>query len=279
MMTENLCFSTLGCPDWSFRQILDCAAENGVSGLEIRGIGNVMDAEKIPEFMPENVAQTKRALREKGLKIVGFGTSCNFHDSAHVEDAIRQGKTAIDVCSRMNIPFIRVFGDRVTDEASIQAVAKSIGKLCRYGKEKGVSVLQEIHGDFNRLEHILPVIRENMSHENFGILWDIEHSDKVYGDDWQVFYREIQPFIRHVHIKDYIRATASAPFRLTLVGEGEIPITAIVRQLEKNGYQGYYSLEWEKKWVPELPEFPVAMESFLRTMEEISEGGKHHGGA
>lgn len=37
---------------------------------------------------------------------------------------------------------------------------------------------------------------------------------------------------------------------LCLIGEGVIPIKEIVKTLESDGYSGYMSLEWEKKWHP-----------------------------
>ena len=49
-------------------------------------------------------------------------------------------------------------------------------------------------------------------------------------------------------------------FKLCHVGDGDIPIAAIVKKLIEDGFDGYFSLEWEKKWHPELPdcdtEFP-----------------------
>ena len=45
-----LAFSTLGCPDWSFQQIVDFAAANAYTGLEIRGIKRQMDLTKCDEF-------------------------------------------------------------------------------------------------------------------------------------------------------------------------------------------------------------------------------------
>jgi hypothetical protein len=34
-------------------------------------------------------------------------------------------------------------------------------------------------------------------------------------------------------------------------------------------YDGYFSLEWEKKWHPDLPEAEIAYPGFVRVMNSI----------
>ena len=106
---------------------------------------------------------------------------------------------------------------------------------------------------------------------NFGILWDVEHSDKTCGDDFLPFYRVIRPLLRHVHLKDYHRARDGKPFELCLAGQGDIPLEAIIKQLRSDGYDGYLSFEWEKKWVPSLPEPEEAFPAFVQYMRQVAE--------
>ena len=61
-----------------------------------------------------------------------------------------------------------------------------------------------------------------------------------------------------MHLKD-LRDCDKA---LVLPGEGDIPLREIVRAMEKDGYTGYFSLEWEKHWHPELPPIEEALASF-----------------
>ena len=57
------------------------------------------------------------------------------------------------------------------------------------------------------------------------------------------------------------------------MGEGALPVAEIVRMLEKSGYTGYYSLEWEKRWHPELrdaaAEFPAYAEFMRRILNHL----------
>lgn len=265
----KLAFTTLGCPDWSFDKILKQAAAMGYNGIEIRGLEGEMLAERIKQFQPGVQQDTRRALRRAGLKMCGFGTSVSFHDPDKTGEMLSQGRAAIDVCHAMGIPAIRVFGDRIGDQDEgevIARVVRGIQALCDYADGSCVQVLLEVHGEFNTLERVYGVASA-VERGNFGVLWDVEHSDKIYGDDFMRFYQPLKSFIKHTHFKDHKRA--GGEFRLCRLGEGDIPLAKIARQLLSDGYDGWFSLEWEKKWHPELPDAQEAYPDFIRLMKNI----------
>ena len=267
----KLAFTTLGSPDWSFDKTLEEAERLGFEAIEIRGVEGKMLADEIEAFFPEKQAETERKLSDRKIKICGFGSSVKFHDFDKYDEAVREGRNAVDVCSRMGIPFVRVFGDRVESpearDAVIENAVRGIRELCAYARGKGVKVILEVHGDFNTIENVAGVAKGLTDCPEFGILWDIEHSDKIYEDGWLRFYQAIKPLIYHVHVKDHIRGNGA--FQLCLVGEGDIPIRDIIHTLEKDGYGGYLSLEWEKKWHPELPEPEIAYPGYVKFMKSL----------
>ncbi len=270
----KLAFATLGCPDWTFDKVVEEAKKLGFAGVEIRGINNVMRAEEIEAFFPENVEKTKKTLADSGLALVGLNTSCKFDDDEKFEAAIDEGKKAIDVCVRMGIPSIRVFGDKIPDKSKhdhiTSEVARGIKILCEYARGKNVSVMLEIHGDFNCIEAVKPVVNGVSDCPEFAIIWDLEHSDKAYENNWKVFYDEFKPYIRHIHVKDYYRGMqADGRYKLSLVGDGEIPLEDIINCLKADGFDGYYSLEWEKKWHPYLPDPEVAFPAYVEYMKRF----------
>ncbi|MBR6290567.1 MAG: sugar phosphate isomerase/epimerase, partial [Clostridia bacterium] len=103
----------------------------------------------------------------------------------------------------------------------------------------------------------------------FGILWDVQHSDKTCRDDWESFYTLIKPYVRHIHFKDHLR-DSDPPFKLVSVGEGDIPLKAIVDRLLADGYDGYFSLEWEKKWHPDLADPEIEFPHFAELMKSYN---------
>ena len=98
----------------------------GVNGLEVRGLDGEMDAEKISWFAPENMAETQKLMDRFGLKWAGFGTSANFHDEKTCAANVAAAKRAIDICQRMGIPAIRVFGDQIKDPAQRDAIVQRV---------------------------------------------------------------------------------------------------------------------------------------------------------
>ncbi|MGM9682172.1 MAG: sugar phosphate isomerase/epimerase family protein [Eubacteriales bacterium] len=269
-ITVKLCFSTLGCTEKSLGEIITLAKSFSVTGIEIRGIGGQMDNREIADFKPEKAIKTKKILSDSGIVPVVLGSSCMFHTEELYKNAMREGRDCICIAESLGIPHIRVFGNNIAGDRAdcIRRVENGIAELCGFAAERNVSVLLEVHGDYNTEETLSPILDALEGYDNFGLIWDIAHSHRVYGENWRVFYRAIRPYIRHIHIKDYSDAAGA----LTLPGEGDIPILPIVRQLSDDGYDGYFSLEWEKKWHPELPAFELALARFTELMKKYNNG-------
>src|SRR6266496_4588965 len=71
----RLGFSTLGCPQWTWPQILDFAAGHGYAAVELRGILTNMDLTKVPELAPERLSEAKQQLAARGLVVPTLGAS------------------------------------------------------------------------------------------------------------------------------------------------------------------------------------------------------------
>lgn len=268
---SKLCFSTLGCAGLCLAESARLGKTHGMSGIELRGIAGETDARKIPDLAAEHAADSRALLDEVGIVPVVLGTSCKFHDPGKRRAALDEGVASAKAAAGLGIPFIRVFGNDAKPDAATatRSVIEGIGELCAAAGD--VIVLLEVHGDFNRSEALMPVIGalDRGGVRNFGLIWDVAHSDRAYGSEWQRFYNDIAPWVRHVHIKDHVRIAAGSgtrSFRLTMPGDGEIPIRDIVRRLALDSYSGYFSLEWERMWHPELPPIEDALPRFVEIM-------------
>lgn len=261
-MKMNLCFSTLGCCDRSLDEIFALCARYGFSALEIRGIGGILDNRLIPEFSEAEIKETVSRFKNEGVSPLVLGTSCSFHDSGKFAAAVDEGRAAVKTAGQLGARAIRVFGNNLGDnpDESTARVIDGIGHILQSADECGVDVLLEVHGDFNTIETLSPVTEALKTEKHFGLIWDICHTHKPYGENWLEFYKVFRPFICHVHIKD-IKSD-----KLVLPGEGDIPIKSIVSQMLSDGCGGAFSLEWEKKWHPELPEIEDAIAAFKRIM-------------
>ena len=268
----KLCFSTLGCPDWSFEKVVSEAWCMGYSAIEVRGIGDALPIDQIPALRPENQEKTQALLSTAGIRIASLNTSATLQDPATLPAALAETKAALAVANRMNVPAIRVFGDsRPNDklsELSWRLVADGLLAMCDAAQSMGAAqIWLEIHGAINTVEILTPILDLVGSHPSFGIIWDIEHSFKPVGNDIDAFYELVRPYTKHTHIKD-CKKTPSG-YQCVLPGEGDIDIAKIVERLQSDGFAGCYSFEWEKRWHKELPDPELAFPAYVKFMEQI----------
>ena len=271
---ELLAFSTLGCPDWSFQQIVDFAKKHGYSGIELRGIKREMNLPKCPEFSNANIAATLQLMKQNDLRFVDLGSGCTLHfaEGEEREKNIAEGKAFIDLAQQLNCPNIRVFPNRLPKERDkdevMDFIVKGLLDLGSYAKASGVMVLMETHGDVV-WTHDIEKIMKDTSHSNVGLVWDMTNMWRITKEPPAEMYRILKKYIYHTHIKDAKLVNGEPQY--TRLGQGEIPIGEGLEALAKGGYKGYYSFEWEKLWHPELEEpetaladFPVAIKKYFR---------------
>ena len=269
MQKNKLCFSTLGCTEKALDEVISLAKKYGIENLEIRGLSGVLDNASIPYFSESEIENTKRILSENGISVRVVGASASFDTREKHETNIFEAMVAVRVAARLGAPYVRVFGNRIKGDAFEVAknVSDGIAALCAQAENFGVTVLLEVHGDFNREETLAPVISALSDVKNFGVIWDIAHSHTHYGDNFAKFYDFIRPYIKHVHIKDSV-LTDDGRIKLCLPGDGDIPIKDIVGEMEADGFCGCYSLEWEKHWHRELAPIEDALDAFLAVASE-----------
>ncbi|HEY9001749.1 MAG TPA: hypothetical protein VIM89_10380, partial [Mucilaginibacter sp.] len=105
-----LSFSTLGCPDWDFKQTVDFASAHDYQGIELRGIKRQLDLLQCEEFKSsENRKATLRMMKDKGLRFVDLGSSTNLHfpEGAERTKNLDEAKRFIDLAQEIECPFIR----------------------------------------------------------------------------------------------------------------------------------------------------------------------------
>ena len=264
-----LSFSTLGCPDWSFDRIVNFAASNGYDGIEIRGIQRQMDLPKCAEFGTDKIKDTIKLIKDKGLNIVNLGASAALHhsDAAERKKNIDEAKGFIDLAQQLNCPYIRVFPNNFPPgedrNATMELIAKGLLELGDYAKSSNVTVLMETHGDVVKSDDILHIM-EAAEHAHVGLVWDIVNMWSVTKEPPAQVYPKLKKYVRHAHIKDLNIVDGKEAY--TLLGTGVSPIFEGVDALQKGGYTGYYSFEWEKLWHPEIAEPEIALADYPAKM-------------
>jgi sugar phosphate isomerase/epimerase len=260
-------FSTLGCPKWDWNTILTQAEALGYAAIELRGLQGEMDLGKRPEFSGTRINKSLGEVEGRGLKIAGLGASSRMHESQPAIRAaqIDEGKRFIDLAHQLKAPYVRIFGDKIPDpkerEATIDRVIAGFRELGQYAKGSGVNVILESHGDFTDSKTLLQILK-GAEMPTTGLLWDTHHTVVMGKEAPDVTFKTLGRYIRHTHIKD--SKPEGNGVRYVLPGQGTVPLGEIVSVLAKGGYRGYYGLEWEKAWHPEIEEPEVAFAHYAK---------------
>ena len=80
-----LAFSTLGCPGWDWKKILDFATQHGFAAIELRGVEGKLDLPALPMFGSDRIAQKKKEIRASKLRIACVSSSAQMY-SRNTED-------------------------------------------------------------------------------------------------------------------------------------------------------------------------------------------------
>ena len=262
----KLCFCTLGCPSWDLSEILSTAKDFGYDGVEIRGIASEIYAPDIKAFTSKYMEQTMKKITGMGLTIPMFTTGCLLHESY---DFVKDAKEYMDLCVKTGTKYIRVLAD--TDPApkgpiDYELVALCLRELAAYGKERDVMPLVETNGEFASSDNLLKLLAM-ADCENIGVLWDIHHPYRYASEKPEETYGKLKSYIRHVHIKDSVVKGEKTVY--TIPGEGDVPIKECVALLKSGGYDGYLSLEWVKRWMPELTEPGIVFMNYIDYMKPL----------
>ncbi|KRG14444.1 sugar phosphate isomerase/epimerase family protein [Lederbergia galactosidilytica] len=271
----KLAFTTLGCPEWNLDTIISKAVEFDYDGVDFRGYLGEMEIYKLPEFSSD-IETTKRKFNEADLEIPCFSSSIRLFTTSNKElesfkEELRQyGR----LCQEFNTPFIRVFGGGIGEISRAEAidfVKNNLAELLPIAEQYGVTLILETHDSWTKCEYVENILRLTDS-KHVQVLWDIHHPYRTEGEQPEKTWELLGDRIKYTHWKDsYPDETAPRGYQLCLMGEGDIPLKRILHLLKQNGYEGYYTLEWEKVWCPEIEEPEVAIPQYIQFMKQLKE--------
>ncbi|MBC8107763.1 MAG: sugar phosphate isomerase/epimerase [Anaerolineae bacterium] len=268
----KLCFSTLACPEWTLDQIVHAARENNIGGVDFRGLGAEIDVTKLPAFN-EGLSETLNLFRRNDLQMPCLNTSVTLVSppdrwTAMLEECLRTAELA----SKTETRFMRIFGGAVPKEMSREE-ARAMGhrhlrQLTKITLPLRVQILLETHDQWTTSAEVLSMIGEFDSAE-VSVLWDLQNPFRR-GETPAETVRALGDRIRHVHVKDCLAPppgeTKAVP---KFLGEGDVPIVECVKALQSIGYEGWYCLEAEKRWIASTQEPAETIPQFAKFMRQI----------
>lgn len=244
----RLAFSTLGCPEYSLDDVVALAKRTGWTGLELRTAPD--------DHVHVGLSGPERA--EVRDRLQGVAAAClatyvrlgapDVADATVVRDLVDHAVLAVD----LGAPAIRVFpgwSDSEGPERAVGQLRTAAGQL-----PPGVSIWLETHQPVSRGADVAAVLAE-VNHPRVRALWDLAHP-YIAGESVDQTAQALAPWLAHVQLKDAASLDDLTPVRL---GEGVIPLREALAALTRIGYDGWLSLEWERRWYPDAEPLEPAL--------------------
>jgi sugar phosphate isomerase/epimerase len=265
----RLAFSTLACPAWSLDQIFEAAPRYGYDGIEMR----ILAGEVLTPALPAMIRQQVRTMsRRMAIPIICVDTSVSVGqtDSTTRAAQLQDGLAMLALAAQWEAPAIRIFtfipmgADSTT---AFNAAVDGWSQLAVRGAELGIKVLVETHDPIATGAGVASLLNA-IPNLAAGALWDMLHPYRL-GETPETTLSALGKRLHHVHVKDGQQPVdGGSTWPLTLLGEGSVPVPHILRLLQAEGYSGWLSVEWEKKWHPEIAEPDIALPQHSAQLRE-----------
>ena len=257
----NLSFSTRGWGDLSWEELLDAALDMKFTGIEVYNLFKFPAmTDRGGPFHKHAIAATIRQLRDLKLSIPCLDTSLDLTESAQVRETIGQ---MIQIAHDLQVPYVVCWTSRDSEDAEA-LIQENLEALLPLAEEQGVCLLIKtsgIYADTARLRKTL----ESYASDWLGALWDMHHPYRDFGESADATIKNLGTYVKHVHLRD-----SDDKNTYNLIGEGNLPVSDMMRALSSINYDGFISLEWKPEWMEDLQDREVIFPHFVNYMSRFN---------
>lgn len=263
MSPPRIAFSTLAFPDTSLATATSLGRSWGYEGVELR----LIDGELIDPAMPApDRAAVKHTTTAAGLPIVAVDSSIRLTD----DEPGPELASFLELASDWESPLVRVFGGALPDSdpdrmARLAAAARVLEDSVPLAERLGVAIGVETHDSFSA-SSVVAELLAMVPAASVGAVWDSHHPHRM-GQRPAEVWSDLGLRTLLAQVKDARRdATRTDGWQLVLLGDGEVPVREMLGLLDTGGYPGWISVEWEKRWHPEIEEPEMALPQHLSVL-------------
>ncbi len=224
----------------------------GLDGLEVRSLWN-----KGPhELTRAEVLALRGMIREAGLVVCAVATpcfKCSLDNPAEVRSHFDILRRCQDLCAELESPVARIFtfwrpegGTTPVWSERAPVIAEHLAKAAEIARASGLRLGVENEPSVwgSNCARVADLLRR-AGHPTLGVIWD--PCNDVYDPEGEWPYPDgylaARPRMLHIHIKDARRDPATGAVSAVALGDGDVPLPAILARLVEDGYDGFVSLE------------------------------------
>ncbi|NEG96498.1 TIM barrel protein [Bifidobacterium sp. SMB2] len=289
-MAWELAASTLGAPYDTMDELAKTFTETGVTKIEV-AVGDEM------KFTMTSTDDELKAMRDElaekaNVSIFSVDSRVQVCNPDRTEDELLESlEHCLHMADVLGAQYVRVFptapldpcwtpdrlpGLALPDGQNLAGISKRgaaiIVKALPLADKLGVQPLLETHdshtnGERNAMIHA--EIDRLAPGNRVGSIWDLAHPWRV-GEDPVTTFEYIGQYIANgrglVQIKDCAFPGDQTP---VLQGTGRVPLAKCCRLLKNGGYTGPLSLEWERRWYPEVAPLKDALVAARNAIDNL----------
>jgi len=259
MTTMKLCGHTMGTPHLDPFEAIDFFARVGLDAIEL-----ICD----PYFhcaVTNQISPLMRKELRSRAEAAGIAVGCltpyvkdfAVEDARRREAAVASLKRYVDLAADLRCPNIRVLAGHEVPEAErsphLPRLAESLRSIGEVAQAAGVTLVIENHMDSMAItaRQTVEVVKA-VNHPAVGILYDQPNLMVCKAEPFEEAFPLQAPYIRHVHVKDFVLVNGRKV--AAVLGTGLVPWPKIFPLLQRAGYRGFLTLEYEMRWFPtEIP--------------------------
>lgn len=259
----RLAFSTLAFPSHPLDEVAHAGRDWGYEGIELRLIdGELIDPATVDRD------RVRRTIKDSGLAVTALDSSIRLTQ----DGAEQELRDFLELANAWEAPSVRVFGGPVGDggaerKEGLAAAARTLEATAPVAERLGVQIGLETHDAFSASPLVAEVLAMVPS-SSVGAVWDSHHPYRM-GEQAAETFANLGDRLTLAQVKDARRSDDQpSGWQLVLLGEGEVPVRDMLRLLAASDYDDWVSVEWEKKWHPEIEEPEVALPQHLELLRE-----------
>ncbi len=204
-----------------------------------------------------------------GMDIVNYTIGADFlkGSDGDLQAEIERVKGEVDVAAVLGVPGMRhdatsgwpaTHSGPKSFDAALPRLAEGCRAVTEYAASKGIRTMVENHGFFCQESMRVEKLVTAVDHPNFGVLVDM--GNFLCADDEPAgAVGRLLPFAFHCHAKDFhvkpgtdvapgkgwFMSRAGNYLRGAIIGHGNVPILQCLKIMQRDGYQGVLSIEYE----------------------------------
>jgi sugar phosphate isomerase/epimerase len=269
---QRIAFSTLAFPSASLADALSLGRSWGYSGVELR----LIDGELIDPLMSVgDRVRVRRTLAGGGLPVAALDSSIRL-TAQDGDGPLPELRRFLELASEWEAPLVRVFGgelpaaeedDGAARRRRLAAAAAVLEAAAPVAERLGVAIGVETHDAF-AASAVVAELLAMIGSAAVGAVWDSHHPHRM-GESPAEVAGNLASRIFLAQVKDARRAPERPEgWRLVLLGAGEVPVAEMLALLDAAGFRGWVSVEWEKRWHPEIEEPEIALPQHLAVLRQ-----------